>query len=326
VPPLPATLAGAVNPLPLGLAFPFLLQPIFEPDTIAPFADLSDLPSGTYPTPNRVSRSGNFKVPQLRNVELTGPYFHNGGVLTLRQVVDFYARGGDFPITNAADRDPLILDLHRNFDALFTEADEVALVDFLLALTDERVKFQRAPFDHPELIVPLDGAAPDNQRGRAALLTDARFRRIPPVGAAGSTTPLVGFLGVSSVEGDAGPDHFDALTGGTPPPSTLALALPVPGTAGVLNRWVVTGATPGAVVGVYTSLTTGSSTLNAGNCGGIALALAGPLNQIGRATADGTGTATIEMTPSAALAGRTYFFQAAEPASCRTSNVVSDRL
>jgi len=64
---------------------------------------------GTNPTPNRVLRDGAFKAPQLRNVELTGPYFHNGGTLTLRQVVDFYTRGGDFPITNAAHRDFLLV-------------------------------------------------------------------------------------------------------------------------------------------------------------------------------------------------------------------------
>src|SRR5262249_4225444 len=32
---------------------------------------------------------GAFKVPGLRNVELTGPYFHNGGKATLMQVVNF---------------------------------------------------------------------------------------------------------------------------------------------------------------------------------------------------------------------------------------------
>ena len=56
---------------------------------------------GTWPVPNRVLRDGAFKAPPLRNVELTGPYFHTGSYLTLRQVVDFYIRGGDFPITNA---------------------------------------------------------------------------------------------------------------------------------------------------------------------------------------------------------------------------------
>ena len=33
---------------------------------------------------------GAFKVPTLRNVAITGPYFHNGRFQTLREVVDFY--------------------------------------------------------------------------------------------------------------------------------------------------------------------------------------------------------------------------------------------
>lgn len=35
---------------------------------------------------------GAFKVPTLRNVARTPPYFHNGAFATLREVVDFYAR------------------------------------------------------------------------------------------------------------------------------------------------------------------------------------------------------------------------------------------
>jgi len=85
-----------------------------------------------------------FKAPQLRNVELTGPYMHNGGMLTLRQVVDFYARGGDF---NNPDLDSNIRPFH------LTEQDRTDLVAFLMSLTDERVKFERAPFDHPSLCV-----------------------------------------------------------------------------------------------------------------------------------------------------------------------------
>ena len=42
------------------------------------------------------SGGGSFKSVGLRNIELTGPYFHNGGTATLEQLVDFYARGGDF--------------------------------------------------------------------------------------------------------------------------------------------------------------------------------------------------------------------------------------
>lgn len=212
VPPLPAYMSGFINPFPIGLAFPNIFQTVFLPDTISPTVDIVVLPSGTFPNPNRIASRGSFKVPQLKNVELTGPYFHNGGMATLRQVVDFYSRGGDFPVTNASERDPLINDLHVNFGALFTEPDKIALVDFLLSLTDQRVKFERAPFDHPEIIVPIDGAAPDNTSGRAALLADARFQRVPEVGAAGRATPLPNFLGVSSVEGSPGVDHFDSAT------------------------------------------------------------------------------------------------------------------
>ena len=38
----------------------------------------------------RIAVNGSFKTPTLRNVELTGPYMHNGGMATLEQVVEFY--------------------------------------------------------------------------------------------------------------------------------------------------------------------------------------------------------------------------------------------
>jgi cytochrome c peroxidase len=91
---------------------------------------------------------GEFKTPTIRNAELTGPYFHNGGYGTLRQVVDFYGRGGDFPEDAEIDE----LDL--------SEVDKVALVAFMLSTTDERVRFQRAPFDHPSLLLPNGDALP----------------------------------------------------------------------------------------------------------------------------------------------------------------------
>src|SRR2546422_8026734 len=56
-----------------------------------------------YTTLFRSARAqGAFKAPGLRNVELTGPYMHNGGMATLEQVVDFYSRGGDFAKEDAA--------------------------------------------------------------------------------------------------------------------------------------------------------------------------------------------------------------------------------
>lgn len=92
---------------------------------------------------------GAVKVPGLRNVELTAPYFHNGGTLTLRQVVDFYSRGGDiFPIHNM---DGTTISPLRTLN--LTEQERSDLVAFLLSLTDERVRLRQAPFDHPELKV-----------------------------------------------------------------------------------------------------------------------------------------------------------------------------
>ncbi|HEY7402406.1 MAG TPA: cytochrome c peroxidase, partial [Candidatus Angelobacter sp.] len=45
---------------------------------------------------DQIANGGFFKAPQLRNVALTAPYFHNGSQLTLEQVVEFYNRGADF--------------------------------------------------------------------------------------------------------------------------------------------------------------------------------------------------------------------------------------
>ncbi|MHB8763913.1 MAG: cytochrome-c peroxidase [Deferrisomatales bacterium] len=129
----------------------------------------------------RVAVDGAFKVPGLRNVELTGPYFHHGGMATLMQVVEFYTRGGDFFETNIDDLDPVI----RRLSIAGNEPQQLALADFMLALTDERVRQEAAPFDHPELRVP-DGhtnAVLGNPKLRAPKAT--AFRAIPAVGAAG---------------------------------------------------------------------------------------------------------------------------------------------
>ena len=124
----------------------------------------------------RVAVDGAFKTPGLRNSELTGPYFHNGGMATLRQVVQFYNRGGNFCSFNLRDLDPTIKPLG------LTASQEEQLVTFLVSLTDARVKYQKAPFDHPELRIPDDGLASFGPR------------KITAVGAQGSRRPLGTFL------------------------------------------------------------------------------------------------------------------------------------
>ncbi len=319
VPPVPSYLAPYVNPFPVGEDWPNIGLPIFLPDTIAPPPPLLIVPVGTYPQPNRVARDGAFKVPMLRNVELTGPYFHNGGMLTLRQVVDFYSRGGDFPITNAEHRDALILDLNNHVEAGLTEGDKAALVDFLLSLTDERVKYSQAPFDHPELIIPTDGTAPDNTAGSGALMSDGRFRHIAATGAAGTTVPLQPFLGISSIEGSPGHDHYDSHTDTAP--ASIALSAPSPGIAGTVNTMTIAGATPGSMVALVASKEPGQTTVFLGHCGPMTLGMGDPLQLIGIVTADASGNATFSAPVPAAIAGETYRVQAIQPASCQISPV-----
>jgi cytochrome c peroxidase len=134
-------------------------------------------PSGRLRPNERVAVDGAFKTPGLRNIELTAPYFHNGGQLTLKQVVEFYNRGGDFHDKNIADLDPDIENLN------LTEQEQNDLVAFMESLTDDRVRYDKAPFDHPQLFI-TDGhkgnknAVTDDGTGKA----EDRYIEIPAVG------------------------------------------------------------------------------------------------------------------------------------------------
>ena len=144
---------------------------------------------------------GTFKIPSLRNVELTAPYFHTGGEATLEDVVDFYARGGNRggasnPITT---RDGTtigglgVLNFNQStefFDADLARAD---LVAFLKALTDERVRQAAAPFDHPQIFVPNGHpGGPTSVTQRDGRAVDS-LRMIPATGRNGGPV-LPGFL------------------------------------------------------------------------------------------------------------------------------------
>jgi len=133
---------------------------------------------------------GSFKAPSLRNVELTAPYMHNGGMLTLDQVVEFYTRGGDFADANVDNLDAAI----NGVGGLVGKPDQRAnLVAFLKTLTDDRVRFEAAPFDHPQLFIPNghpgDAAAVTNDGTGQA--TDTLVE-VPASGAAGSCVGVDG--------------------------------------------------------------------------------------------------------------------------------------
>jgi cytochrome c peroxidase len=141
-----------------------------------------------------IARGGFFKAPQLRNVGLTAPYFHNGSQLTLEQVVEFYNRGGDFnTVAEVKYMDPDIELLG------LTAQEKIDLVDFLRnGLTDPRTVAQAAPFDHPQLFTPNGHPhsgngypiTPDPKHPDRA--TD-QLLEIPAVGAKGGK-PLPTFL------------------------------------------------------------------------------------------------------------------------------------
>jgi len=61
-----------------------------------------------------------FKVPSLRNVALTAPYFHNGSVSDLKEAVYFLAK--------------------HQLGRAITEEEVTKIVDFLHALTGETPK------------------------------------------------------------------------------------------------------------------------------------------------------------------------------------------
>jgi hypothetical protein len=149
----------------------------------------------------RVAVDGSFKVPTLRNVELTGPYFHNGGYATLESVVDFYNRGGNRRLlptggdtTGIAGGNDSNLD-QDIFPLLLDEAGRAAIVAFLKSLTDERVRWEMAPFDHPALKVP-NGSPGDEFSTTANSDGTARdsFLTIPAVGARGRAAKGLGPL------------------------------------------------------------------------------------------------------------------------------------
>ncbi len=189
----------------------------------------------------REAIDGAFKVPSLRNVELTGPYFHNGGQATLEQVVQFYNRGGDRkdlfqkdPDCGGAlltygmvtpDLDTGLIDSSGFFrpspadpsqilgqasniapdlagtkilldticgqppqDTLtLTSTDVEDIAAFLRSLTDERVRWEKAPFDHPSLTIPNGHVGDENKvkYNKATNQANQLSILLPAVGAAG---------------------------------------------------------------------------------------------------------------------------------------------
>ena len=72
---------------------------------------------------------GAFKTPTLRDIELTGPYMHDGSLRTLLDVVRFYNQGGSKNPRLDEKINPLNL----------SEEEMSAIVEFLRSLTSDEV-------------------------------------------------------------------------------------------------------------------------------------------------------------------------------------------
>ena len=136
--------------------------------------------------------NGAFKSPGLRNVELTGPYFHTGGAATLEQVMEFYGRNGDVPA--GGNLGPGMGNIRLN------QQDRAEIVEFLKALTDDRVRYERAPFDHPSLCVPVGYAenpsgvlTPDTSAPGSTTAAADSWALVPAAGRNGNAVPLQTF-------------------------------------------------------------------------------------------------------------------------------------
>jgi cytochrome c peroxidase len=204
------------NPL-TGLPIPLSFSAMAELQAVGrlPFASivLPDQIPVNFPVSNKAA----FKVPGLRNVELTGPFFHDGSVMSLEDMVDFYTRGGNFPSV-AANPD---LDFNiTQIGTLQNSPDKMAaMVAFMKTLTDERVRNESAPFDHPELTIP---------NGHDANTGETVFIKIPAKGADGvaASTIALTLNAVSSptrltsqtISGtkDAGSSITISINGGSP--------------------------------------------------------------------------------------------------------------
>jgi cytochrome c peroxidase len=92
---------------------------------VGPDGEFTDL--GRFEVTKQDSDKGAFKTPTLRNVALSGPYMHDGKLKTLKDVVDFYAGGGN--------SNPY---LDKRMSAIHLSGrDRADLVEFMKALTGE---------------------------------------------------------------------------------------------------------------------------------------------------------------------------------------------
>ncbi|WP_108868635.1 cytochrome-c peroxidase [Aquimarina aquimarini] len=76
---------------------------------------------------------GKFRVPTLRNIEVTGPYMHNANFDTLEEVLQHYANG----VKNSETLDAMLKTENNQLGIALTESEQADIIAFLKTLTDE---------------------------------------------------------------------------------------------------------------------------------------------------------------------------------------------
>jgi hypothetical protein len=127
---------------------------------------------------------GSFKTGTMRNIAITGPYFHNGKTPTLGKVLEHYHDPTNNvksrPLGSPPEKDEYRRNRNLHPAVISTEAEPAetdvpdslrpGLLAFLNSLTDPRVLKGEAPFDHPSLKVPTsEGVGEDGRTPEASM-------------------------------------------------------------------------------------------------------------------------------------------------------------
>lgn len=125
----PMTDGGRSQDLTVVRTNPFSGRGAFSDDQAAGKQKLDPLDAIEADPNEKMKLLGQFKTMGLLNIAETAPYFHNGAVKTLEDVVRFYNNGGGAPGTFSGTKDPKIMPLKLSDEEIGD------LVDFLKSLT-----------------------------------------------------------------------------------------------------------------------------------------------------------------------------------------------
>lgn len=129
--------------------------PLFTNNQIAvigtPEPEGMPLDVGAEATFNAKKLKGGFKVPTLRNIDLTAPYMHSGVFDNLRDATEFYTKGRGHAVPEGVD-----MQLHWHiWEPDLTDNELDLIVTFMKTLTDETFK-PATPRAVPSGLTPID--------------------------------------------------------------------------------------------------------------------------------------------------------------------------